>query len=45
MTIRRRSSRAFLAFAIATFVFSWAMATYAQSKKSDIEEIKALGAE
>src|SRR5262245_26910296 len=45
MTIRRRSSRAFLAFAVATFVFGWAMATYAQSKKSDIEEIEALVAE
>lgn len=45
MTIRRRTGRAFLVFALAMFALSWATATYAQSKKSDIEEIEALVAE
>jgi hypothetical protein len=42
MTIRQRAARAFLAFAIATLVLSWATATYAQQRKTDLEEIEAL---
>lgn len=45
MTVRRLSARAFLVFAIATLVLSWATATYAQPKKSDAEEIEALVAD
>jgi len=42
MTIRRRSARAFLIFAIVMLVCSWAIATYAEQKKSDVEEIEVL---
>jgi hypothetical protein len=38
MTICQRAARAFLAFAIATLVLSWATATYAQQEKSDAEK-------
>ena len=45
MTASRRIARAFLTFAVAVLVLSWATATFAQTKKSDSEEIEALVAE